>query len=247
MSWERYRDDLDGWPREVSVDLSLAVGLPDGRRSTCVRFRTSLVDPDPDGLPGDDEREALREIQETLIRELTATHQLVPAGRILHDGRAELIFYSARADSIAAHGIAALPQDDASVWEIAVQRDAGWRTFLDELYPSPERLREIQDRRTMRAALDQGWMRGEDVMIGHWVRFADEPSSLPFLDGIGPGFEVRLGEDDEDPVRTHIIELRAVQPLDGDAIFPIAAAIQDLARTHDGRYVGWAPIDEDDD
>jgi regulator of RNase E activity RraB len=221
--------DLDPPPSEVVEALPFVL---------CVRV--FLRSPGSHGLTTDEEFETLSAVEDDL--ESVSSEQLSGryVGRYTHDGKrtffvyvpSEETNYSALTSRLESRGY----KPDA--W---IEPDAEWQKYHGWLYPTPEELQTIEDRRTLEALAERGDDHSIPRDVDHWIYFQSLADRASFLNDVqGEGFAVRSQWDDAEVAgRPFGVQVYRRQTVDFDTI---AWTVRDLfrrAERHSGDYDGW--------
>lgn len=240
VDWDFYLCRVDGDPASIFVDLGLARDAPVNDRPHMAYVRVYMQSPRPDGLSSQEEFDALVRLENSLTSALSADNATIYVGRNTSGGCRDFYFYT----------------DDPSDWEPRVSKafenfqhyeyetgsrfDNEWTVYLEFLYPSPEDMQRIQNRRVCETLERNGDALSEAREIDHWAYFPDEDSRARFLKVIrSQGFTVRelsRSDDAENPfgVQFFRVDRPSFENID-DVTLPLhRAAIED-----GGEYDGW--------
>ncbi len=221
--------DLDPPPREVVEALPFVL---------CVRVL--LRSPGSHGLTTDEEFETLSALEgdlEAVVKEQLRGRYV---GRYTHDGRRTFVVYVPSEDTDHSVLTGQLETRGYNV-EAWIEADAKWQKYNGWLYPIPEELQTIEDRRTLEALAERGDDHSIPRDVDHWIYFESGTDRASFLDDVlGEGFAVRSQWDNAEVAgRPFGVQVFRHQTVDFDTL---AWTVRDLfrrAERHSGDYDGW--------
>src|SRR5262249_43476481 len=118
--------------------------------------------------------------------------------------------------------------------------DREWTTYLGFLYPSPEDLDRIQNRRVCESLQKNGDALTQAREVDHWAYFPDEDSRARFLSGITPlGFRVRDLTRSDECDRAFGVQFFRVDVPSFEAIDAVTLPLHRAAIQEGGAYDGW--------
>lgn len=238
--WDFYLCRVDGEPASIFVDLGLARGAPLNGRPHMAYVRVYMRSPRPDGLSSPEEFDTLVRLENSLTSTLTGGNATSYVGRNTSGGCRDFYFYTEDPSDWTPRVSKALADFDQYEYEAGSRPDSEWKTYLDFLYPSPDDMQRIQNRRVCEALQINGDALSEPREIDHWAYFPTEDSRTQFLNMINSqGFTVRAlrrSEDSENPygVRFFRVDLPSFETID-DLTLPLHRA----AIAAGGDYDGW--------
>jgi len=238
--WDSYFVEIEDRKASVFVDLdppppAVVEALP-----FVLSVRILLRSPGSHGLMTDAEFETLSALEDDL--EAITAEQLRGryVGRYTHDGKRTFVVYVPSEDT--AH--AALTghfETRGYKTEAWIEADANWQKYHGWLYPIPEEMQTIEDRRALEALAERGDVHSIPRDVDHWIYFESAADRASFLnDVLGEGFTVRSQwDDDEVAGRPFGVQVFRHQIVDFDTL---AWTVRDLfrrAERHSGDYDGW--------
>lgn len=228
----------------IFLDLGIHDRAPITEQATIAFVFVDLLDPHENGLIGDSEFEALKEIDDRLSAHLSKDLDATFVGRITTDGRREFYFYCRSADGLertAEHAMAEYPQYQ---YECGSESDPDWSQYFKVLYPNEWQYQTTQNQRVVEVLRDHGDTLKKPRDVIHWAYFKNAEARTAFVDQMtSAGFAVYTTSDPEDK--------------DADAEFPFGAAVNrddmvdhnsiddtvwrvyNVAVTLGGNYDGW--------
>lgn len=238
--WDFYSCRVDDEPASIFVDLGIRRDVPLSGRPYMAFIRLFMRASRPDGLSSQEEFEELIRIEDQVTAALTAQDAATYVGRNTSGGCRDFYFYARDPSGWSGAVSAALAEFPEYKYESGSRLDEGWATYLDFLYPSPEDMERIQNRRVCDSLRKNGDALSEPREIDHWAYFPDEESRTRFLGAIKPlGFKVRelnrSGNDDRPfGIQFFRIDLPSFGTIDGVTLPLHRAAIE-----AGGDYDGW--------
>ncbi|MDX5420918.1 MAG: DUF695 domain-containing protein [Hymenobacteraceae bacterium] len=239
--WEFYIRNVDSKPGSIAVDLGLAEIAPVTTQPNLARISIRMITPRPDGLPPLEETLTLQSIEDELDTELRVNHKATYAGRMTSNGRRNIYFYLDNA-APCAQTIAGVMQGYSDyVYDLRVEEDKGWRRYFNFLYPEPEQLQSIKNRKVVDDLEKHGDNLNKEREVSHWVFFPSDADRAAFLSEVEQeNFKVVYSDYDEGsgeyPFRLHISRKDKV---DWAGIDKVVLWLSRQATKYNGEYDGW--------
>lgn len=249
--FEYYVANLDRWPLEVGVDLTLHDKAPIEGMKYRAHFRLTLNHPTPDGLACQEESALLLAIEEEVLAALQPGSFCFVAN-VTHRERRTIVLYL-DAEPAPGHPILeAIQRVETHKTLFQFEVDPDWEEYLGFLYPSEAFRHQIKDRRILK----EFEKRGDDPARTHSL----EPAFSGFDEEAAKGFSTALEQAGFVVGEVSDISINGVANwrVVGAVKSPLALSILDdhrgvwmkLAEDHGGRYEGWSaevlPIGEGD-
>ena len=238
--WDSYFVESDGRTASIFCDLDppstdVTESLP---YVLCIRI--ALHSPGEHGLTTDEEFNTLSALEDHLEAIVTERLRGRYVGRYTHDGRRTFFVYVPDANpdqSLVTRSLTDL-RYRPDLW---VEPDSSWQKYRNWLYPSPEELQTIEDRRTLEALAKEGDDHSIPRDVDHWIYFESAADRSSFSnDVVGEGFEIRSQWDDaEVPGRPYGLQVFRRHSVDFDALAPVVRDLFRRAERHSGDYDGW--------
>ncbi len=182
--WDFYSCRVDDKPASIFVDLGIRRDVPLSGRPYMAFVRLFMRAPRPDGLSSQEEFEDLIRVEDQVTAALAAGNAATYVGRNTSGGCRDFYFYTKDPSNWTRSASSALAEIPEYKYEAGSRLDKGWTTYLEFLYPSPEDMERIQNRRVCESLQKNGDALSEPREIDHWAYFPDEDSRARFLDTI---------------------------------------------------------------
>lgn len=240
-NWNVFIDDSSETLALVSVDLEAAQALADRgmtHRVTCVM--SIGVNPD-NGFPDREELDMIHTLEETLAPEGQDLGR-VHVGHRIEGTTCRIHLYTASpAETVRAvqQAVENLGRD-ASV-EAADEPD--WETYGKELFPSPDQMQRINNRRVIEALREAGDTLEKDREVDHWLYFAEEAQRdkvAEFL--IKQGFKIVDRSESTENELPFGLNVSRIDSVEIEAIDMLTIKLKRLAQAAGGDYDGWETI-----
>jgi uncharacterized protein (TIGR01619 family) len=236
--WDFYACRVDDEPASIFLDLGVRRDAPSNEQPYMAYLRLFMRAPRPDGLSSQEEFEELMRLEDAVIPALTTESSTAYVGRNTSGGCRDFYFYLSDPSHWTQRVASALAQFPEYKHDAGSRLDRAWDTYFKFLYPSPEDLERIQNRRVCDQLEKNGDALSAAREIDHWAYFPDADSRTRFLDSITPlGFQVRelmQPEDDSFGVRFFRVDLPSPTSIDSVTLPLHRAAIE-----AGGYYDGW--------
>ena len=155
-NWDFFFTTVEEAPASISVDLGLSQTAPDPERPSLGWIWIYMEHPREDGMPSQPESERLSSIEVHLCARLEEQIDAVYVGRATTRGRRELYFYVAEDAPFLEVAKEALADGPVVRAEQGLRDDPEWTFYFESLFPTPEELELIQNRRTVFALQERG-------------------------------------------------------------------------------------------
>jgi len=239
--WQFYFNIVGQKPASIAVDLGLAAVAPVAAKPYLAWVAIQMKNPRPDGLSALEETVALQEIEDALDTELQLNHKATYAGRLTSDARRTIYFYLGLGKAYEQTVARVMGDYSTYKYTTGLQEDKDWSRYFTFLYPEPEQLQRIKNRKVV----DELEKHGDDLnqarAVDHWIYFRTEADRQAFLARVAPeNFEVVTSDYEEEledyPFR---LQLRRSDKVDQVHIDKVVLMLWRLARQHNGDYDGW--------
>jgi len=239
LGWVSHQRVGPAGPASIAVDLSLEAAPPQGALPRLARLRCALKVPQPDGLPGANEAEALARVEDLLCAALAPAGG-VYAGRVTMAGAREHLFYLPEGAEVAPALEPLAPRLGDHAVTAALEADPGWIAYREELRPTPRTHRWLLDRRGVEALARRGDLAGQARPVDHQASFPSAEAREAFAaEAAGQGYEPVARRDDGPAPNPFAVDLRRDDPLALRHLHGVSWALCELAARHGGIYDGW--------
>jgi uncharacterized protein (TIGR01619 family) len=233
--WDFYPLQVDSEPASIYLDLGLATDAPDRTRPHMAYVRLFMRQPRPDGLSSNEEFDELVRMEDSLEEVVAKDSKTTYVGRNTSSGNRDFYFYTADPKTFAEAVETKMRAHPAYQFEVGTRHDPEWSVYFEFLYPSPEDLQRIINRRVTDNLTAHGDNLSEPRTIDHFAYLPNAAAAANLSDFLGEqDFVV-----DEPRVDSGLIALsfkRSDRPDQiNDIVVPIARRVQELG----GEYDGW--------
>jgi hypothetical protein len=238
--WDFYSCRVDDEPASIFADLGIRRDVPLDSLPFMAFVRLFMRAPRPDGLSSQEEFEELIRLEDQVTASLKADDVTTYVGRNTSGGCRDFYFYVSDPSNFTERVTAALADFPEYKYEAGSRLDKEWNTYLKFLYPSPEDMERIQNRRVCESLQKNGDALSEPREIDHWAYFPDDNSRARFLSAITPlGFEVRELKQPNEDAGTFGIQFVRVDLPSFENIDSITLPLYRAAIEAGGDYDGW--------
>jgi uncharacterized protein (TIGR01619 family) len=232
--WDFYFLNVDDKPASIYLNLGLAHAAPVTGQDHMAYVRIFMRQPRPDGLSSQEEYEALTKVEDELTERLEQRGDTY-AGRNTSDGNRDLYFYTGDLNGFEESVSIAMADHHQYRFEVGGRPDPEWDVYRTFLYPSPDDLQRILNRRVIKSLEENGDNLSKPRTIDH---FAYMPS-LPAAESLrkflsSDGFDVDEPRVDDDTVALAFKRMDSPDQID-EVVVPIARRTHELG----GEYDGW--------
>ncbi|MCC6899888.1 MAG: DUF695 domain-containing protein [Polyangiaceae bacterium] len=232
-----YPTEIDGQPAAIVVDLAAE---PTPTHPYCIIVRSSMREPDAEGLRSEREMSRLRAVQEALTRRLGRWVGAKFVGFLDTAGATHFAFYAKRAAD-PADILAHIGKLEGYVPEVAVSNDPDWAFFVEQLYPDAYALQAIVNQLVVAELAAQGDQLGAKRPIDHAATFATKRAATAAAKKLAKaGYRVDEPVVDEDDRLT--LSFSRKDALAGDRPNLMCFEILDIVLPLAGQYEGWGTL-----
>lgn len=236
--WDFYILQVDDQPASILVDLGIVRDAPIRTHPHLGYLRLVMRQPRPDGLSSQDEFETLMAIGDQVIPQITGAASAIFVGRNTTAGNRDFLFYVSDVSAFEAAATSAMKLFPAYTFEVGSREDAEWTVYRNFLYPAPDDMQRIQNRRVV-INLEQN---GDDPTrpreIDHWVYAPDRTKQQAIITHIlSEGFALINAATTPDEQGNYSINFKrtdAPSNID-DVTLPLFQRVTELG----GDYDGW--------
>ncbi|AKD02825.1 DUF695 domain-containing protein [Pontibacter korlensis] len=239
--WEFHFRSIDNKPGSIAVDLGLAKVAPLSEQPNLVQVSVKMVDPRPDGLSSLQETIVLQSLEDDLEEVLRTTCQATYAGRLTSNGHRKIYFYMGEPNGYAESVQRVMQNYNGHAYTLKLVKDKDWSRYFNFLYPEPEQLQSIQNRKVLEELEKNGDDLSKERQVDHWVYFKTEADRTAFVESIANENYTVITSDyleasEDYPFRLHISRTDKLDQLNIDRT---VLHLRRLALKHHGDYDGW--------
>jgi uncharacterized protein (TIGR01619 family) len=239
--WDFYFTNVDDKLSSIAVDLGLVSVAPIRGQSNVCWVSIKMLNPREDGLSSNEESGTLGDIEDLLAERMKAKHFATYVGRLTSDGNRDIYFYlgdTTLVDKTISDVMINYPRYS---FDFGTKDDSKWSGYFDFLYPLPQQLQSIQNRRVIDNLEKGGDKLTRERPVDHWIYFKTEQDKRQFWKKIeNEGFKIVTDDYDkslgENPYRLHISR---VDKVDQNSVDEYVIHLWKLAGENNGDYDGW--------
>ncbi|MBT1702290.1 DUF695 domain-containing protein [Chryseosolibacter indicus] len=248
VDWDFYFTNVDRKLSSIAVDLGLANIAPIKDQKNVCWVSIKMLAPREDGLSSNSESEILGDIEDQLAESMKVKHSATHVGRLTSDGNRDIYFYVSDitlVDKTISDVMLLYPKYS---FDYGTKEDEKWSGYFDFLYPLPQQMQSIQNRRVIDNLEKGGDKLTKERPVDHWIYFKTENDKRQFWNRIeNEGFKIVTDDHDksfgENPYRLHISR---VDKVDQNSVDEYVIHLWKLAGEYNGDYDGWETSIETD-
>ena len=238
--WEFFPCQMGDHRAFIFYDHGIRESIDSIEISTAVRFRLTYKAPRDNGLPTDEEFDAVADIEDRLT-DFIESNQGIYVGRVTVDGHRYFhTFCAAPKDRIDTF-LSELRSATGYAIEVLFKDDPEKESYWKELYPTEDDWQMILDRRVV----DQLRKSGDDGSIArcidHWAYFATEAGARDYADWASENrFSIKkLAATDYKGDRKWCVQFNRDDAADLYSINHVTYQLRHKAKELSGEYDGW--------
>ncbi len=233
--WDFYPLLVDSEPASIYVDLGLAGEAPIENQNHMVYIRVFMRQARPDGLSSNDEFDDLIGVEDSLTEIFSGSDKTTYVGRNTSSGNRDFYFYTADAAAFEESARAAMAGHPNYQFEVGGRPDPDWNAYFGFLYPSPDDLQRVLNRRVTEQLAAHGDNHSEPRLIEHFAYLPNATATAELHDFLaGQDFSVDQPKIDGGSVELSFTRSDRPDRID-DVVVPIARRIREMG----GEYDGW--------
>lgn len=239
--WEFYFSNVNDKLGSIFVDLGLRKVAPLTDKPNVVWVSIKMNNPGEDGLSSQEESAILGEIEDTLVDKVTSRHNSIYVGRLTSAGNRDLYFYfgdTTLYDKTISEIMVAYPKYQ---FDYGAKEDNEWGGYFDFLYPLPQQIQSIQNRRVIDQLEKGGDNFTKSREVFHWIYFKTDSDREKFLEKIkNDNFTiVDKGCDKSWGEFSYSLQIKRVDKVDQSSVDDYVIYLWKLADEIGGNYDGW--------
>jgi uncharacterized protein (TIGR01619 family) len=236
--WKFFMCQMGDHLASIMVDVGIADSI-ESAPPRLARMRLKYKQPSENGLPTNEEFEAVVALEDTLEEFLAGTGD-VYAGRVTTKGHRQFLVYTTRDEQTWKAFAGDLSARSGYVVQGLVEDDAAHDGYWKDLYPTPDDWCVIRDMEVVEQLEKAGDDSSVERKIEHWIYFPSEAAAGPFIawataDRFTHDAEYSGADDDG----RYGVRLHHVGPSDQRAISSHTIALSRKAQEFGGDYDGW--------
>lgn len=234
-NWDFYALLVDSEPASILLDLGLAQNAPIESQPYMAYVRVQMRSPRPDGLSSNEEFGDLVAVGDSLEEAFADNPGTTYAGRNTSSGKRDFYFYTSDPAAFSVSVQKAMAGHSDYRFEVGDQPDRNWDIYFNFLYPSPDDLQRILNRRVVDNLAAHGDNPSEPRPVDHFAYLPDAAVATQLIDHLQKqGFSVDEPRIDGGTVAVSFKRTDRPEDID-DVVIPIARRIKELG----GEYDGW--------
>lgn len=240
--WEFYFCNIDGKFGSIFVDLGLLKFAPMPDKPHVVWVSIKMTKPTENGMSSQAESGVLGDIENALADKIDARHNSIYVGRTTSAGYRDLYFYfgdTTLYDKTISEAMVAWPEYR---FEFGTEQDKEWSGYIDFLYPRPQQLQNIQNRRVIEQLEKNGDNLTKPREVDHWIFFKKETERDEFLQRISAdGFSIVVADYDKEALgeTPYRLQIKRIDRVDQNSVDEYVIYLWNIANETNGEYDGW--------
>lgn len=236
--WRFFMCQMGEHLASILVDVGVAKTI-DSTPSTLARLRLVYKRPSDNGLPTDEEFDAVVALEKRLEK-FAAEVGDAYVGRLTTQGHRHFHIYTSRNEKAWNSFVHELKQESGYLIGLIVDQDPERSGYWKELYPTPDDWRVIHDMAVVAQLRKSGDDQSIHRQIDHWIYFPTEAASHPFVAWatadrfVHDAQHSQAGKDGRYCVRLHHIG-----PAEQRNVSNHTLALTRKAKEFGGEYDGW--------
>jgi uncharacterized protein (TIGR01619 family) len=233
--WDFYPLHVDSEPASIYLDLGLATEAPNRAQPHIAYVRVFMRQPRPDGLSSNEEFDELVRVEDSLEAIIASGSNTTYTGRNTSSGNRDFYFYTADPEAFAEAVESKMSAHPEYQFEIGARHDPEWSVYFEFLYPSPDDLQRILNRRVTDNLAAHGDNLSEPRPIDHFAYLPNEAAAANLREFLGKQ-DFAIDEPRAESGSVVLSFKRSDRPDQiNDIVVPIARRVQELG----GEYDGW--------
>lgn len=233
--WDFYPLLVDSEPASIYLDLGIARSAPIKGLADMAYIRIIMREPRPDGLSSQTEFDDLVQVEDSLSEHFDKRHETVYVGRNTSSGNRDFYFYTSNPAEFEALACEAMSKHPNYHYEVGGRPDPEWDVYFGFLYPSPDDLQRMSNRRVIESLESHGDNLTEPRLIDHRAYLPNAAAAAELRAYVsGQGFTVDEPMIDGGQVVLDFKRSDHPNKID-DVVVQVARRVQELG----GEYDGW--------
>jgi uncharacterized protein (TIGR01619 family) len=228
----------------VFFDHGISDTLDDVAGDLLLSVKVTFKAPREDGLPTNDEFDALKALEDDLS-DLAEQHDALYVGRVSVDGKRHFQLFTDEPETVWAPRVAALGERHGYPLRMTLREDKEHAGYWDELYPTADDWQVIADMSVLDALEEQGDDGSQVRLVEHWSYFPTEAEAGRFsswLKDNGYAIDANKPGDEDDPEEDNgqiCVRFSHETALGLDDITSHTIELRRQAEAFGGEYDGW--------
>ena len=238
--WDFYFARINDADASVLLNMALKPHAPIATQPRLVWVLLDMKTPDRHRMGTPDEVARLMKVERAVTERLETAMGARNVARIRGEGLWQLYYYAPSDKGLQEHVKRALSRHSGQTFEAGSKPDPKWSYFTGFLWPSPERLRWIKDRRVVDRLQTSGDLLTVPRDVAHWAYFPDAAKRTDFETKIAAKKFV-VDErvellDDKNPL---LVRFHRSDRVELAHIHTVTEFLRKAATEAGGEYDGW--------
>ena len=240
--WDNYIISVNNHPVSIVVNLALKEKAPLKERPFVIILRTKYSVSDSSGFPSPEIIGTMDSIEFALEAKLKTSLGAVYAGRFTQRGLREFYFYALDTTQYLTACAAVMDKYRGFPWLSKALTDKTWSNYFEVLYPSPNELEKIENRRMIETLQDKGDPLMTARKIDHLLYFKSVAGRQSFLEAVDmPGLTIDEMPAEKTELGDYGFRLKISRSdiPDNLTMNKITIYLRELSIKYNGIYSGW--------
>ena len=242
--WEAYKTLVDNKETYITIDLALSKTAPNKNQRFIAWISVKLIETIKDGKLTENEEVWMENIQRGLIINISANYNSTFIGHQTYNGYREFYFYVN--DTLGLNMVFSETMNFFNSYQskFGFRKDELWAGYFDYLYPDPESLRRIYNRKIIRNLEVQGDKLEKERLVYHWIYFKTINDRNKFIVQVRDR-HFKIEDEAYDPTLgnwPYLLHLSRIDKVDYQSVdsyvMPLWKAVKELH----GKYNNWETI-----
>lgn len=245
--WDFYFSNVDDKFSSIAVDLALNKIAPIESQPNLVWVSITMNNPRPDGLSSTEESGTLADIEDAIADSLMNKFGATQCGRLTSNNFRNLYFFfgdSTLYDKAISDVMIAFPNYQ---YDYGIKEDPEWSGYFDFLYPLPNQMQSILNRRVIDNLESHGDGLTKERPVFHWMYFKSDSDRNKLLESIEiDNFEIVNKSHDDSYEYPYGLQISRVDKVDLKSVDEYVLKLWKLTNEVGGDYDGWETSIEKD-
>ncbi len=241
-NWATYISEDEKSSSQITVDLNLINHAPISKLDNIVFVSIKTPNPTDDGIPIDKDEIILYNIENQILDNLNLRGvDFSFAGMLTSDNVRDFYFYGNSIAIIKKTINAIMKKFPEFEFSFGYRMDKDWNVYIDFIYPLPNQLQEINNKRIIEKLIKNGDQIEKEREICHWVFFKDFDELEQFEEyTLSNNFKtLKKGSSNSVGEYPWLIKVSIKEAATIDAINTTTTSLLNKALSLNGDYDGW--------
>ncbi|CAZ98572.1 DUF695 domain-containing protein [Zobellia galactanivorans] len=240
--WTFYFSNVNDKLSSIATDLNLKSVAPIKGQENVVYVSIEMPNPRDNGLSSNEDADELWKIEDEIIDRFDKNNlNYTFVGRLTSDGYRDLYFFGENTILMEKEVSAAMIAFPNHKFDYGHKLDKEWSGYFDFLYPLPQQMQSIQNRKVLAQLEKAGDQLTKEREVFHWIYFKTQNELDQFEDYTNSlGFKTLTKENTEQPSEyKFVISIARIDKVGYNDIDDYTLKLSQKAAELNGDYDGW--------